>query len=172
MFSANRRTFLFMAKKITNTISAEILDYTELSEAERSLIDQTKNAVENAYAPYSGFFVGSVVLLTDGTKIQGSNQENAAYPSGLCAERVAIFSAGANYPNTEIKQIGIAAKPKDADDYVSASSCGNCRQAMLEYQNKQKIPIELLFVQPKNKVMKVLLTDLLPFGFGAADLNG
>lgn len=172
MFSANRRTFLFMAKKITNTISAEIMDYAELTEEEKQLIDQTKAAVNNAYAPYSEFCVGSVVLLADGTRVQGSNQENAAYPSGLCAERVAIFAAGANHPNTEIKQIGIAAKPKDGDDFVNASSCGNCRQAMLEYQHKQKTPIELLFVQPNNQVMKVLLADLLPFGFGADDLNG
>ena len=160
-----------MAKKLTKTISAEVFDYSELSSSEKDLVDQTKKAVENAYAPYSNFHVGSVVMMEDGTMIHGSNQENAAYPSGLCAERVAIFAAGANYPNMEIKQIGIAAKPMGGHDFVSASSCGNCRQAMLEYQHKQKTPIELLFVQSDNQVMKVLLADLLPFGFGAADLE-
>lgn len=160
-----------MSKIISNTIEAEILAYAELSKEDQHLIDLTKEAVDSAYAPYSNFCVGSVVLLADGTLVKGSNQENAAYPSGLCAERVAVFSAGANHPNTEITKIGIAAKPKGAADFVIASSCGNCRQAMYEYQTKQKTKIDIYFVRPNNEIFKIAVADLLPFGFDSEALG-
>ncbi|MEO9966287.1 MAG: cytidine deaminase [Reichenbachiella sp.] len=159
-----------MAKKVTRQVNAEIFDFSELDATEQSLVSQARQAVSNAYAPYSNFHVGSVVLLANGEKIQGSNQENAAYPSGLCAERVAIFSAGANYPDEAIVKIAIAAKPAKANDYVMASSCGNCRQAMMEYQSKQSSEIELLFVQPNDQIMKTTVRDLLPFGFDSESL--
>lgn len=160
-----------MAKKVSHQVEAEIFDYFELSTSERCLVDDAKSAVATAYAPYSNFHVGSAVLLANGTIVKGSNQENAAYPSGLCAERVAIFSAGANYPNEKIKMLAIAAKPAEATDFVPASSCGNCRQAMMEYQSKQNDPIELLFVRPDNQVLKTTVTDLLPFGFDSDSLQ-
>ena len=161
-----------MAKKVTQQVEAEILDYSELNSDEKCLVDDAKSAVSRGYAPYSNFFVGSAVLLNDGTVVTGSNQENAAYPSGLCAERVAIFSAGANHPTQKIRKLAIAAKPADAKDFVIASSCGNCRQAMMEYQSKQEEPIELLFVRPENQVLKTTVRDLLPFGFDSDSLNG
>jgi len=160
-----------MSRNISKTIQAQLFDYAELSEQERKLIDLTKEALEDAYAPYSGFCVGSAVLLEGGTVVKGNNQENAAYPSGLCAERVAVFSAAANYPNQEILKVGIAAKPKGASDYVTASSCGNCRQALLEYQRKQQSKIELLFLRPNDEILKVGVEDLLPFGFGSDALG-
>lgn len=159
-----------MAKKVTQQVAAELFNLSELTSAEQSLVEKAKQAVENAYAPYSNFYVGSAVLLQNGNVIKGSNQENAAYPSGLCAERVAIFSAGANHPNEKIVQIAIAAKPEKAVDYVAASSCGNCRQAMMEYQSRQEEPIELLFVRPDDLVLKTTVRDLLPFGFDADSL--
>lgn len=161
-----------MAKKLTQQVEAEIFDYSELTASEKTLVDDARAAVENAYAPYSNFHVGAAVLLSSGIVVKGSNQENAAYPSGLCAERVAIFSAGANYPKEKIDMIAIAAKPKDAADFVMASSCGNCRQAMMEYQSKQEDPIQLLFVRPNNEILKTTVADLLPFGFDSKSLEG
>ncbi|SMD33082.1 cytidine deaminase [Reichenbachiella faecimaris] len=161
-----------MAKKITQQVEAELFDISELSTVEKSLVDHAISAVENAYAPYSNFHVGAAVLLNNGEVVKGSNQENAAYPSGLCAERVAIFSAGANYPSEQVKMIAIAAKPKDARDFVMASSCGNCRQAMMEYESKQDEPIQLLFVRPNNEILKTTVGDLLPFGFDSKSLKG
>lgn len=160
-----------MAKKISKQVEAEIFDFSELSNAEQALVTDAKRALENAYAPYSEFHVGSAVLLANEEVVVGNNQENAAYPSGLCAERVAIFSAGANHPNTKVNMLAVAAKPKGAQDYVMASSCGNCRQAMMEYQSRQKEPIYLLFVGPDNQVLKTTVVDLLPFGFDSDSLN-
>ncbi|MEO9806535.1 MAG: cytidine deaminase [Reichenbachiella sp.] len=160
-----------MAKKVIQQVEAEILDYSELSSSERCLVDDAKSAVAGAYAPYSDFHVGSAVLLADGIVVKGSNQENAAYPSGLCAERVAIFSAGANHPNVKIEKLAIAAKPAEAKDFVAASSCGNCRQAMMEYQSRQEETIELLFIRPGNQILKTTVRDLLPFGFDSNSLN-
>lgn len=161
-----------MSKKIKVEIEAELLQFDELTTEEKELVVLAKEATKNAYAPYSKFHVGSAVLMESGVIVKGSNQENAAYPSGLCAERVAIFSAGANYPKEKILMVAIAAKPARADDYVSASSCGNCRQAMMEYQSKQSMPIRLLFVREKNEILITTVSDLLPFGFSSTDLNG
>ncbi|WP_420582830.1 cytidine deaminase [Reichenbachiella sp.] len=161
-----------MAKKIIQQIQAEVFDYSELNSNEKALVDEAKGMLDQAYAPYSKFHVGAAVLLESGVIVKGSNQENAAYPSGLCAERVAIFSAGSNYPKADIKKIAIVAKPLGANDFVMASSCGNCRQAMMEYESKQKKPIQLLFVQPNDKILKTTVGDLLPFGFDSKSLNG
>jgi len=161
-----------MAKKLNQLAEAELFDYSELSAGEKALVDVAIATVDNAYAPYSNFHVGAAVLLANGEVVKGSNQENAAYPSGLCAERVAIFSAGANFPKEAVEMIAIAARPKGATDFVKASSCGNCRQAMMEYESKQEQPIQLLFVRPNNEVMKTTVGDLLPFGFDSNSLRG
>lgn len=161
-----------MAKKLNLQIEAELCDFSELTVSEQSLVLEAQQALTQAYAPYSNFHVGAAVLLADGTIVKGSNQENAAYPSGLCAERVAIFSAGANHPNQQVQMVAIAAKPKDAADYVMASSCGNCRQAMMEYESKQEKPIQLLIVRPNNEILKTTVGDLLPFGFDSKSLKG
>lgn len=161
-----------MAKKITHKVEAEIFEYSELSTDEKSLVDHAIGMLNQAYAPYSKFSVGAAVLLENGKVVKGSNQENAAYPSGLCAERVAIFSAGANYPNERIRKVAIVAKSQNASDFVMASSCGNCRQAMMEYESKQDKPIELLFVRPNKEILKTTVCDLLPFGFDSKSLNG
>lgn len=171
-FSAFKPRFPTMAKKVNQLVEAELFEYSELSTIEKSLVDDAIVAVDNAYAPYSNFHVGAAVLLANGEIIKGSNQENAAYPSGLCAERVAIFSAGANYPREQVEMIAIAAKPKDAADFVMASSCGNCRQAMMEYESKQDKSIQLLFIRPNNEIMKTTVGDLLPFGFDSKSLLG
>lgn len=154
-----------MSRKIKKEFVAEILSFDELDSSSAELVGWAKKALENAYAPYSNFFVGAAVLLDDGQIISGSNQENAAYPAGLCAERVALFHVGANYPGLKILQIAIAAKPKGADHYVEAGPCGSCRQVMVEYHNRQNQPIEILMVRPNNEVLKTTVKDLLPLAF-------
>ncbi|MEQ6121933.1 cytidine deaminase [Reichenbachiella sp. MALMAid0571] len=159
-----------MGRKIKYEFEAEIFNIDELNEIETILVCKAKEALNNAYAPYSDFFVGAAVLLEDGSIVLGSNQENAAYPSGLCAERVALFHIGANYPGKVILKIAVAAKPKNAIEYVQAGPCGSCRQVIFEYRNNQKQPINLLLVQPDNEVIKTEVNDLLPFAFGKNSL--
>lgn len=159
-----------MSRIIKNEFITEILSLEELKESELVLVETAKKTLNNAYAPYSNFFVGAAVLLEDGQIITGSNQENAAYPSGLCAERVALFHVGANYPGLEILQIAIAAKPKDTEDYVEAGPCGSCRQVMLECRNRQNHPIDVLMVRPNNEVIKTTVKDLLPLAFDKGSL--
>ena len=147
-------------------------NFNELDISEQELIEKAKNAYSNAYAPYSGFLVGASVLLENGEIINGSNQENAAYPSGLCAERVALFYAGAKYPEVAIKTIAISAKSKtfEIDDVVSP--CGACRQVMAEYQQKQGQDIRLLLHSPTDEVLIAnSVTDLLPFMFNSEKLR-
>ncbi|TVQ08365.1 MAG: cytidine deaminase [Bacteroidetes bacterium] len=150
----------------------EIEDLGELSPEEQKLIEYSRNMTDNAYAPYSGFFVGAAILLENGEIIKGSNQENAAYPSGLCAERVAIFSASANYPGVKIKTIAVSARSdKHLVDYP-VSPCGACRQVLVEYEFNQKESIKLLLSGISGKVYLIdKVRDLLPFSFTAEDLG-
>ena len=136
------------------------------------LMVQAIAARANAYAPYSSFQVGAAVLLENGTVVLGNNQENAAYPSGLCAERVAVFHAAANYPNVPIKAIAISASDKNTPTTTPASSCGNCRQAMAEYEQKQQQPISLLCMGASGEVILVdSVLSLLPFAFNSEFLK-
>jgi len=159
-----------MARKIKYEFDTEVFNIDELSKVETTLVNKAKEALKNAYAPYSDFFVGAAVLLDDGSIVLGNNQENAAYPSGLCAERVALFYIGANHPGKTILQIAVAAKPKNATEYVQAGPCGSCRQVILEYRNNQDQPIDLLLVQPDNEVLKMEVNNLLPFSFNKNSL--
>ncbi len=142
-------------------------DYSSFNAEEVALFKSCKNAVNQAYAPYSRFRVGAAVLLEDGSMYEGNNQENAAYPSGLCAERVALFYASAIKPNVAVKAIAVTidySNNPDFDDIISP--CGGCRQVIAEYEHKfnQAISIYLL-----GKEEKVCLIDsmkvLLPFYF-------
>lgn len=138
-----------------------------------SLDDQTKElmhkAVEvrkQAYAPYSKFRVGAAILLENGKVVIGSNQESAAYPSGLCAERVAIFQAGSLYPNTKILKIIISATSDISATKRPTPPCGACRQSISEYEQKQDIPIEIYFMGEVGEVFKSdSLENLLPLSF-------
>lgn len=141
-------------------------DVTALSEQERQLMESAIEAREKAYAPYSKFRVGASALLDNGQVVQGNNQENAAYPAGLCAERVAVFYAGANYPGQSIEMIAITAASNEIDVNKPAAPCGNCRQSLSEYEFKQKKPIVLLLMGEKGEVYKCgAISDILPLGF-------
>src|SRR6187200_2529288 len=114
----------------------------ELPSEIQSLMEQAIGVRKNAYAPYSKFRVGAALLLDNGIVVLGSNQENAAYPSGLCAERTAIFYAGANYPEAKIIKMAISAASDTNPTTAPTPPCGACRQAIAEYEFKQDYPIE------------------------------
>lgn len=131
------------------------------------LMEKAVAVRETSYAPYSKFHVGAAILLDNGEVVLGSNQENAAYPSGLCAERVAIFYAGAVYPQAKIMKMAIsaAAEAKVVTDPIPP--CGACRQSIAEYELKQDTPIEIFFMGEEGKVYcSESLKNLLPLTFG------
>lgn len=144
----------------------------ELHNDDRQLFEKALAAREKAYAPYSEFQVGCVIELDNGEIITANNQENAAYPSGLCAERAAIFWTAANYPEQKIVKLFVAGGPKNYHRILPATPpCGACRQSMLEYESKQKRPIEICFASLNGEVIKVQsVKDLLPFTFDGSFL--
>lgn len=145
--------------------------FEELSQSEKEFMNQAIEIRKKAYAPYSKFQVGAAIVLDNGVVLQGSNQENAAYPSGLCAERVVIFYAGANYPNNKIVKLFISATPSDRDSENPIPPCGSCRQSIAEYEIKQDLPIEIYFMGAKGAVYKSdSLKNLLPFMFDKSNL--
>lgn len=149
------------------TITYESYDrIDELSETEKVLCTKAKGALATSHSPYSKFSVGTAVLLADNQVVLGSNQENVAYPSGLCAERVALFTIGANYPNAVIKTMAITAQTPNFKIVNPITSCGACLQVMIEAEKRQNSPIEVLFYCIDGKILKVkTIKSLLPFGF-------
>lgn len=138
----------------------------ELPKDAVTLMERAFKARDKAYAPYSEFHVGAAILLDNNVVVTGNNQENASYPSGLCAERTAIYYAGAKYPNVKIKQIAISASSKNKPTATPIPPCGACRQAIAEYEIKQKEPIEIYFMGKSGKVIKSnSLSNLLPLMF-------
>ena len=145
-------------------------NWTDLPEQEQRLVDKAYEAMENAYAPYSEFKVGACALMDDGSFILGNNQENAAFPSGICAERVALFYAGANFPNKKVLTLCIVAKGELMPASQLLSPCGGCRQVMLESENRQKQPMRVILVNQDGRTMVLdSIIQLLPFGFGRID---
>lgn len=154
-------------QKIQHTTEYTLFKNTdELDSITQNLMQQAVKARKKAYAPYSKFNVGAAILLDNNQIITGNNQENAAFPSGLCAERVAIYNAGANYPKNNIKVIAISASSSKHKVSQPIGPCGACRQSIAEYENKQKQDIEIYFMGEEGQIIKVnALKDLLPFGF-------
>ena len=137
----------------------------ELSDSQVTLVERAIEAAGNAYAPYSEFHVGAAVLLENGEIITGNNQENAAYPSGLCAERVAIFYAGSKYPVVPVISIAIVAMREGKLQDQPVTPCGGCRQVLFEKESQGDVPIELiLYGQEKIQVLRQA-ADLLPLPF-------
>lgn len=146
--------------------------FNELKSDDQKLMSAAVIARQRAYAPYSSFNVGASVLLENGEVIEGNNQENASYPSGLCAERVAVFYAGAKYPGMKIKAIAITAASLNHEVSEPAAPCGNCRQAISEYEFRQGEPIKILLMGETGSVIECnSLADLLPLGFNSSFLN-
>lgn len=144
----------------------KFLTEQDLNAEDKQLVLAAKAALERAYAPYSEFQVGAALALENGEMIEGNNQENIAYPSGLCAERVALFYAGSKYPNTAIKSICVAVKGELTSSNNFVSPCGSCRQVMLESEARQARPFRVLLVQNDGSILIFnAAQDLLPFGF-------
>lgn len=139
---------------------------TDLTKKDAELLLEAQKMVKTAYAPYSEFHVGAAVLLENGKIVTGNNQENAAYPSSLCAERVAIFYAGAQYPNVAVKAIAISVKSKNVVIKEPLSPCGGCRQVIAEYENKFEKPIRIIMSGEKGQIyIAKSIESLLPLMF-------
>ena len=132
----------------------------------QTLMNEAVEVRKKAYAPYSNFRVGTALLLDNGKIVLGSNQENAAFPSGLCAERVAIYYAGSVYPEAKIIKMAISAASDTNTTDAPIPPCGACRQSIAEYEFKQEIPIEIYFMGEFGAIYKSdSLKNLLPFAF-------
>ena len=137
----------------------------EMPQADRQLMEAAMEATKTAYAPYSHFHVGAAVRLSDGTLVKGANQENAAYPSGLCAERTAMFAAGAAHPDQDMVSIAVAARQDGRLCSEPAAPCGACRQVMAQYQTKSGKPMSVILVGA-NRILKFArVDDILPLIF-------
>lgn len=151
------------------TVNTTFLVYdakADLPQNIQSLMEEAIAIRKNAYAPYSKFRVGCAILLDNGKIVLGSNQENAAYPSGLCAERVAIFQAGSLYPESKILKMAISATSDDRPVLEPIPPCGSCRQSIAEYETRQETPIEIFFMGESGSVYQSdSLRNLLPFMF-------
>ena len=159
-------------KKIDVVATATIYeDVSELPSDVQILMNKAVEARNQAYAPYSKFKVGAALLLENNQVILGNNQENAAYPSGMCAERVAIWKAGSDYPGVKVKQLVITASSTNTKVDRPVGPCGSCRQTLSEYEINQKEPIEIYFMGEVGKVVKTAsLLSLLPFSFDSTYL--
>lgn len=161
-------------QKVETKNSYDLYDSIDELPAEwRNLLLEARKATNKAYVPYSDFHVGAAVLLENGITVTGSNQENAAYPSGLCAERVAVFYAGAQYPGVKFKAIAVAAIAGADPTPLTVSPCGGCRQVMVEYEHLFGQDIKLIMQGNEGKIMVLNhVKTLLPFTFTSDQLLG
>ena len=154
-----------MTKK---SITIDFIEYKSAAEMEpqdRALVDAALEARSGSYAPYSKFHVGAALRLADGTIVKGANQENVAYPSGLCAERTAMFAAGANHPGVAFDALAIVGANGDEVCEMPAAPCGACRQVMAEYQRLYGQPIKIILIGTHVIYKFEKVEDLLPLIF-------
>jgi cytidine deaminase len=150
-----------------------VVDHLEDLDLESKYIThKARDAANHAYAPYSRFQVGAAVLLEGGTIVTGTNQENAAYPSGMCAERVALYAAIAQHPEAVITKISTVARRKGSKEMIPATPCGPCRQVMLEFELRQDKKFEVIMQNQQHQWVKAPSAEsLLPFSFTRASLE-
>lgn len=158
-------------REINLSTKIAVYPLEECSEIEKKLIAAAKHATEKSYAPYSNFKVGAALLLENGEIIAGNNQENAAYPSGLCAERVAIFYANSKYPDQKIEAIAIAAWTNNTFTKDAITPCGGCRQVLLEAENRFSTPMRILMYSEEEVYVVNSIKSLLPLSFGDEQLK-
>lgn len=148
-----------------------IYDYEELTDADRELIDKAKDATQTSYAPFSKFCVGAAARLSDGTIVTGSNQENAAFPSSLCAERTALFYANARYPEKSVEELAIAAYAHGTFLKSPIPPCGACRQVILGVEERYGRPIRILLFGEEGTYVVDSIKALLPLQFTGEIMN-
>ena len=158
-------------KEIKLEINIEARKYNELTEEDRKLVDAACTATQRSYAPYSHFSVGAAALLNNGTIVTGTNQENAAYPSGLCAERTTLFYANSQYPDQPVNTLAIAARTEKDFIETPIPPCGACRQVILETEKRYGQPIRILLYGRECIYEVKSIGDLLPLSFDASAME-
>ena len=159
-----------MAEKKLTINYEEFQSPEEMTAQDQALVAAALDAQTGSYSPYSNFQVGAALLLANGVIVKGANQENAAYPSGLCAERTAMFWAGANYPDEPMDTLAIAGSDRGVLCDSPASPCGACRQVMAEYQKKHNRPLKIILVGARRILKFGCVDDLLPFIFDSLEI--
>ena len=152
-------------KDIKLEINIQYCQFDELSEEDQELVSMAREATQNSYAKYSRFYVGAALRLQDGRIVKGANQENAAFPSGLCAERTAIFAAQANDPEQPIVALAIAARNDHGFTREPVTPCGSCRQVMLEIEDRYQSPVRMLLYGTRGIYVLKSTRDLMPLCF-------
>jgi cytidine deaminase len=162
-----------MRKIEVRSVFSEFDSPADLPAEDRALVELAKHAALRAYAPYSKFKVGAALLLDNGKTVTGNNQENMAYPSGLCAERVAAFSASAEYPGVTMRAIAIVCSWEGSDDSDALTPCGSCRQALVEYEHLYNSNIRIILTNGTGRVLIAeSVRSLLPLAFRVDKLKG
>ena len=158
-------------KELNIEIAVKIYDYEELDAADRELMDAAREATNRSYAPYSHFSVGAAARLANGIVVTGTNQENAAYPSGLCAERTTLFYANSQHPDQAVTTLAIAAR-NEHNEFLESPipPCGACRQVMSETEQRYNKPMKVLLCGKEEAYLVPSATALLPFCFSKSDL--
>ena len=160
----NNKKFEFSYQEFENSDS--------LSDKDARLLNEARKVTEQAYAPYSNFHVGAVALLENGEVIAGTNQENASYPVGTCAERVLLGTLATLHPKVAISSLAISYNSNEIKSEHPISPCGMCRQALLEYEGRVKKPIRLILGGMEGKVIVIeTVSQLLPFAFSSKELK-
>ena len=153
-------------KDLNLTIPVKVATFDSLDENDRALVSLAREATMRSYAPYSHFHVGAAIRLSDGTVIEGSNQENAAYPSGTCAERTAAYYAHSSHPEAAFEAIAISAVGTDGKPTPQPTPpCGACRQALLEYEKLAGHPVRVILDSPSEIYLLPSVSSLLPLSF-------
>lgn len=146
-------------------------DIKDLNSSDAELLDKARSVTKNAYAPYSKFFVGAAGRLKSGEIVTGTNQENASYPVGICAERVLLGNAATMFPNVSIETIAVSFDTKNSKPDHPISPCGMCRQSLLEYEERTNTPIRIILSGQEGKIFVIkTVKQLLPFAFGSIEL--
>ena len=158
-------------KELKQQVIIRKYQFEELTDSDKRLIEAAKEATKRSYAPYSHFNVGAASMLDDGTIVTGSNQENAAYPSGLCAERTTLLHAGSEYPDKAVTTLAIAASNSEGFTEQPVTPCGACRQVMLEAEQRYHRPIRMLMYGTACIYETRGTKDLLPLSFGIESME-
>lgn len=165
--SKSESTFFAQMKKSINIAYEQFDDWQELPKNQQARIERLQTNLANAYAPYSRFQVSSLVVMSNGVEVFGTNQENIAYPSGMCAERVALYAAKSQYPENDVLELYVFGRGELLSENAIISPCGACRQVIAEVQTRQNESITVYLVGANRQVIVLSeAKDLLPFQFG------
>ena len=159
-------------KEVLLQTKVRVCSYDELPDADKAVVDAARGATANSYSTHSNFSVGAAVRLCDGTVVCGSNQENAAYPSGMCAERTTLFWANSNYPSSPVEVMAVAARNAQGELEMPITPCGACRQVMLETERRFSNTIRIILYGSRQcYIIDDGVKALLPLSFDSGFLE-